>query len=98
MYQTVILCCVETCTTREIELHKKPVLTDSAARCLTYVMCLNGGMDGGTNGEYTYTSTQGSSVSDYFVCSKDVLSHISMLNVCEILYYDHFPLELKIGR
>ena len=62
------------------------------------LVILNGFCDGDREGKFTYVSTTGSSVIDYFLCSYELLQLNLIMTVGSEILSQHFPVELCISR
>lgn len=61
------------------------------------LLLLNGRTKGDSLGEFTYISSQGSSVIDLCVVSADLLDYVLDFQVASIPFSDHMPIVLKCG-
>ena len=66
--------------------------------CIDYNLCiLNGRTIGDLRGKVTCITPQGTSVVDYFLCSKHMLKDVYSMSVLNLSKYsDHCPLELSV--
>ena len=65
--------------------------------CSSFDLCiLNGACDGDTDGQYTYISTAGNSVIDYFIISRSLASLPKAMQVLERIDSKHMPVVCSL--
>ena len=57
---------------------------------------LNGVLSLNCDGDLTFMPESGSSLVDYFICSRELISCVDNLTVIDMVESDHFPVELKL--